>query len=79
MARQNVIAGTVLAAVEAAVIAALEDDRHRIVAIATFLVVASGVHLLGIGSAFWGLVVGGALMLLFRPKRLDDAVQTSAR
>jgi benzoate membrane transport protein len=57
-----------LGALVAAVVSALEDERHRIVAIATFLVVASGVQLLGIGSAFWGLVVGGILMLSFRRK-----------
>jgi benzoate membrane transport protein len=58
-----------LGALVAAVVAALEDERSRIVAIATFLVVASGVQLLGIGSAFWGLVVGGILMLAFRRRR----------
>ena len=31
-------------------------------AIITFLVVASGVVVLGIGSAFWGLLVGGIVM-----------------
>ena len=42
---------------------ALEDPRQRITAIGTFLVTASGVAVVGIGSAFWGLVVGGVLML----------------
>ncbi|KFF59064.1 benzoate transporter [Cryobacterium sp. MLB-32] len=42
---------------------ALEEPRHRITAIATFLVTASGISVLGIGSAFWGLVVGGIIML----------------
>ncbi|MEF3403939.1 benzoate/H(+) symporter BenE family transporter [Agromyces sp. CCNWLW203] len=42
---------------------ALEDPRQRITAIGTFLVTASGVAVIGIGSAFWGLVVGGVLML----------------
>ncbi|MFT4030225.1 MAG: benzoate/H(+) symporter BenE family transporter [Protaetiibacter sp.] len=37
----------------------------------TFLVVASGVTVAGIGSAFWGLVVGGVVMLWlgWRPRR----------
>ncbi|QEO09714.1 benzoate/H(+) symporter BenE family transporter [Protaetiibacter larvae] len=43
--------------------AALEEPSSRIVAVVTFLVVASGVTIAGIGSAFWGLVVGGVLML----------------
>jgi benzoate membrane transport protein len=62
-----------LGAMVAAVVSALDEERHRIVAIATFLVVASGVQLLGIGSAFWGLVVGGILMLAFRRRRVEDA------
>ncbi|MFE4110176.1 benzoate/H(+) symporter BenE family transporter [Kosakonia sp. YIM B13611] len=38
---------------------ALINERDRDAAIVTFLVTASGVTLLGIGSAFWGLVIGG--------------------
>jgi len=34
-----------------------------VVAIVTFLVVASGIQLLNIGSAFWGLIVGAIVML----------------
>jgi benzoate membrane transport protein len=43
--------------------AALEKPEHRPVAIITFLVVASGITIAGIGSALWGLVVGGIVML----------------
>ena len=42
--------------------AALEEPDHRLVAAITFVVVASGIVVAGIGSAFWGLVVGGAAM-----------------
>ena len=42
---------------------ALEQPAHRIPAIATFLVTASGLSVVGIGSAFWGLVVGAVIML----------------
>jgi benzoate membrane transport protein len=45
--------------------AALRDERHRDAAILTFVVTLSGVTLLGIGSAFWG-VVAGAVALLVR-------------
>ncbi|WP_342320587.1 benzoate/H(+) symporter BenE family transporter [Kosakonia sp. BYX6] len=38
---------------------ALVNEIDRDAAIVTFLVTASGVTLLGVGSAFWGLVVGG--------------------
>jgi benzoate membrane transport protein len=52
-----------LGALASAVVAAVEDPNTRIVAIATFLVVASGIVIVGIGSAFWGLLVGGVVML----------------
>ncbi len=52
----------VLGALVTSIVNALEDPRHRIAAIVTFLVVASGVVVLGIGSAFWGLLVGGIVM-----------------
>jgi benzoate membrane transport protein len=52
-----------LNALVSAVAAALEDPTTRIVAIITFLVVASGVVIAGIGSPFWGLLVGGVVML----------------
>ena len=38
---------------------ALSQENERDAAIVTFLVTASGVTLLGVGSAFWGLVAGG--------------------
>ncbi|MDQ4137966.1 MAG: benzoate/H(+) symporter BenE family transporter, partial [Actinomycetota bacterium] len=59
-----------LGALVTAVVSALADERHRIVAIATFLVVASNVQLLGIGSAFWGLMVGAMLFLALRRNRV---------
>ena len=52
-----------LSAFVAAVAASLQDPDNRIVAGITFLVVASGIVILGIGSAFWGLIVGGLVML----------------
>ena len=60
-----------LGALVTSVTGALEDPHHHIAAIATFLVTASGVSIVGIGSAFWGLLVGGVVMLwLGRPHRL---------
>jgi benzoate membrane transport protein len=38
---------------------ALAHEKERDAAVVTFLVTASGVTLLGVGSAFWGLVAGG--------------------
>ncbi len=52
--------------------AALQDESGREPALVTFLVTASGVSLLGIGSAFWGLVAGlAALLVLRRPEAAE--------
>lgn len=40
--------------------AALSDEKEREAALVTFLVTASGVTMIGIGSAFWGLLLGMA-------------------
>lgn len=45
----------------AAVVAALQDVRGRTSAAVTFLVAASGLQVLGVGAAFWALVVGLAV------------------
>jgi benzoate membrane transport protein len=58
-----------LGALISSVTAALDEPQHRIVAIVTFLVVASGIQLLNIGSAFWGLIVGAIVMLVLRAGR----------
>jgi benzoate membrane transport protein len=52
-----------LGAFASAVTTSLEVPEHRLVAVVTFLVVAAGLPIAGIGSAFWGLVVGGIVML----------------
>ena len=52
----------VLGALITSVVGALEQPEHRLAAIVTFLVVASGIVVAGIGSAFWGLLVGGVVM-----------------
>ncbi|MCS1421269.1 benzoate/H(+) symporter BenE family transporter [Citrobacter portucalensis] len=48
---------------------ALHNEAERDAAIVTFLVTASGLTVFGVGSAFWGLVVGGicySVLTLFR-------------
>jgi benzoate membrane transport protein len=52
----------VMGALISSVVNALEDPKHRLAAILTVLVVASGIVVAGIGSAFWGLLVGGVVM-----------------
>jgi benzoate membrane transport protein len=56
-----------LGTVAAGLHAALKDEGRRDAAVLTFVVTLSGVSLLGIGSAFWG-VVAGASALLLRPR-----------
>jgi benzoate membrane transport protein len=47
---------------------AMADEQERDSALLTFLVTASGVTLLGLGSAFWGLVAGVVMALYGRRK-----------
>ena len=47
---------------------ALKEEVHRDAAVITFLVTLSGVSLVGIGSAFWG-VVAGTMALLVQQSR----------
>jgi benzoate membrane transport protein len=44
---------------------ALNHEAERDAAIVTFLMTASGATILGIGSAFWGLVLGGLCYAVF--------------
>ncbi|MFJ3086542.1 benzoate/H(+) symporter BenE family transporter [Streptomyces sp. NPDC086838] len=61
-----------LATIESSLASALSDKESREAAVVTFLATASGVTLLGIGSAFWGLLAGlvtSAVASLGRPGR----------
>ena len=44
---------------------AVKDEQHREAALLTFLVTLSGVTVAGVGSAFWGVVVGGLAQWLW--------------
>lgn len=48
-----------LGTISGSLVQALANDKERDAAIVTFLVTASGVTLMDVGSAFWGLVAGG--------------------
>ena len=50
----------------AALSAALANEDLRLPAILTFVTTASGVTILGIGGAFWGLIAGLFLLLVLR-------------
>ncbi len=53
---------------------ALKDEDHREAALLTFLVTLSGLSLAGIGSAFWGVVVGGLALFVQQWRRPRVAV-----
>lgn len=52
-----------LGALAGAISTSLEDANRRIPAVATFLVTASGIAIAGVGSAFWGLLVGTVVLV----------------
>ncbi|WP_221794184.1 benzoate/H(+) symporter BenE family transporter [Oceanobacter mangrovi] len=59
------IAGlALLGAISNSLQTALSDPDHRDAALVTFMTTASGVSLMGIGAAFWGIVLGGLVYLL---------------
>lgn len=55
-----------LGSLAAALQAGMADAERREAAVVTFVVTASGVALFGIGSAFWGLLAGAAVLGLDR-------------
>lgn len=60
---------------------AMADDKQRESALITFLVTASNVTLLGLGAAFWGLVLGISANLVLNSQfgsRLLDHVRAGA-
>ena len=57
------IAGiALLGTIGASLVGALQEEGERDAALVTFLVTASGLTLAGIGSAFWGLLIGLAAL-----------------
>ncbi|MCO5398790.1 benzoate/H(+) symporter BenE family transporter [Ralstonia soli] len=63
-----ILAGLALiGAIASNVMGAIEDGEHREASIITFLATASGLTLFGLGSAFWGIVIGSAAALVLRP------------
>ena len=58
-----------LGAFGSALAGATSDPAEREPAMVAFVVAASGLSFLGIGSAFWGLIAGGALRAVSRARR----------
>jgi benzoate membrane transport protein len=57
-----------LATLATALAGALREAGDRIPAVMTMLLAASGVSVLGVGSAFWALVVGLAARWILTPR-----------
>ena len=49
--------------------AALRDESHREAALITFLVTLSGVAIVGVGSAFWGVMAGSIALFVQQYRR----------
>jgi benzoate membrane transport protein len=57
------------------ILAAVQDETDRVPALMTFLVTASGLTVLGVGAAFWGLVAGLAVHLVYASRSAPSLVQ----
>ena len=57
-----------LGAFSASLLGAMGEAKSREAAAVTFVVAASGLTVLGIGGAFWGLLAGGAMLALARTR-----------
>lgn len=68
------VAGLALiGAFSAAAVAAFKNERERPAAAITFLASASGIAILGVSGAFWGLLAGGLMLALLRkPAKTPD-------
>ncbi|MDN7698553.1 benzoate/H(+) symporter BenE family transporter [Burkholderia semiarida] len=65
-----ILAGLALiGAISANVHGIFEDDDHREASVITFLATASGMTWLGLGSAFWGIVIGSAAYVVLNRVR----------
>ncbi|MEU6021095.1 benzoate/H(+) symporter BenE family transporter [Micromonospora sp. NPDC047134] len=67
-----------LGALATSLTSALADPDAREAAVVTLVVTASGVSLAGIGGAFWGLIAGCLMLLIFRRRRTTPPTATPA-
>jgi benzoate membrane transport protein len=62
-----VLAGlALLSAIAANIVGMVQDEAHREASFITFIATASNMSFLGLGSAFWGIVLGTAAHLVLR-------------
>ncbi|WP_431883749.1 benzoate/H(+) symporter BenE family transporter [Micromonospora gifhornensis] len=65
-----------LGALATALTSALADPDAREAAVVTLVVTAAGVSLAGIGGAFWGLIAGCLMLLIFRRRSTTPPTPT---
>ncbi|MBC3886245.1 benzoate/H(+) symporter BenE family transporter [Undibacterium griseum] len=64
-----VLAGlALLGAISTNIMGVIQDEEHREASMITFLATASGMTLFGLGSAFWGIVIGIVAYLILHHK-----------
>lgn len=69
-----ILAGLALiGAIATNVVSAIQEEAHREAAIITFLATSSNMTFLGLGSAFWGVVIGGFAYLVLNKARKAPA------
>lgn len=69
-----VLAGLALiGAITSNILGAIQEEEHREASMITFLATASGMSFLGLGSAFWGIVIGSFAYLVLNKNRLGSA------
>ena len=76
MPREIVLAAAGIAlfsTITGSIATAVEVESERLPAIITFLVTASGVSLFGIGSAFWALLAGLAVLVFLSPRSAQSS------
>jgi benzoate membrane transport protein len=72
----SVLAGlALLSAISNSLLNTVLDEEHREASVITFLAVASGMNFAGIGSAFWGMLLGMLAHIVF-DKSISDRILT---
>lgn len=69
-----------IGAITTGLVGMAQDTKHLESSVITFLVTASGMSFLGLGAAFWGLVIGGtAYFVLHKPwqRTIDTGISAS--
>jgi benzoate membrane transport protein len=70
---QTVAGLALMTSLASALALALGNDKERLPSILTFVTAASGITLVGLGAAFWGLIAGLAMMAILQAPGFGNA------